>query len=140
MNVRNIRQTKGISPKDALSLSIKGDFSKMMVPVIVRMANLSAVEFVDNMENRETGASFLIGTIEMFVPLSGMMNVEEEIAKIEAEIERYQKFLKGVEAKLSNEKFVSNAPEQVVKMELKKKSDATQKIENLQKSLAELKK
>ena len=140
MNVRNIRQTKGISSKDALSLSIKGDFSKMMVPVIVRMANLSAVEFVDNMENRETGASFLIGTIEMFVPLSGMMNVEEEIAKIEAEIERYQKFLKGVEAKLSNEKFVSNAPEQVVKMELKKKSDATQKIENLQKSLAELKK
>ena len=140
MNVRNIRQTKGISPKDALSLSIKGDLSKMMVPVIVRMANLSAVEFVDNMENRETGASFLIGTIEMFVPLSGMMNVEEEIAKIEAEIERYQKFLKVVEAKLSNEKFVSNAPEQVVKMELKKKSDATQKIENLQKSLAELKK
>lgn len=139
MNVRNIRQTKGISPKDALNLSIKGEFSAMMLPIIVRMANLSKVESVDNMENRDSGASFLVGTTEMFIPLSGMINIEEEIAKAEAEIERYQKFLKGVEAKLSNEKFVNNAPEQVVKMELKKKSDATQKIENLQMSLQKLK-
>lgn len=138
MNVRNIRQTKGISPKEPLSLVIKGDFAQTMAPVVERMANISQIEFVQQMENRDAGASFLVGTIECFIPLSGMMNVEEEIEKIKGEIERYQKFLKGVQAKLSNEKFVNNAPEQVVKMELKKQSDATQKIENLQKSLSEL--
>jgi valyl-tRNA synthetase len=82
----------------------------------------------------------MVDTIEFFVPLTGMVNAEEEIAKMEAEIAHLTKFLKGVEAKLSNERFVQNAPEAVVAMERKKQSDATTKIENLKNSIANLKK
>jgi len=74
------------------------------------------------------------------VPLDGMIDVEAEIAKVEAEILRYQGFLRGVNAKLSNEKFVANAPAQVVETERKKLADATTKIENLKERLAALKK
>lgn len=137
--IRNIRQGKGISPKEPLSLSIKGDFPKEMVSVVERMANISDTSFVDQIENRDSGAAFMVDTVEFFVPLSGMVNVEEEIAKMTAEIEHLTGFLKGVDAKLSNERFVNNAPAAVVEMERKKKSDATTKIENLKKSIQNLK-
>lgn len=139
-SIRNVRQSKNISPKEPLSLIINGQFPEELLPVIRKMANIDSVDYIEGTENRETGVSFLVDTIEMFVPLSGKLNVEEEIGKIESEITRYEKFLKGVQAKLSNEKFVKNAPEAVVKNEEKKRSDATAKLENLRKSLAELKK
>lgn len=138
--LRNIRQSKNISPKEPLTLMINGDFPKKMVPVVKKMANISSVEYKIGTENRESGASFLVGTTEMSVPLAGKLNVAEETAKTLNEIGHFEKFLKGVEAKLSNEKFLKNAPEAVVRMEEKKRSDATAKLENLRKSLAELQK
>lgn len=140
--IRNIRQSKGISPKEGLSLQIKlseGGFSEKILSVVKRMANINEVSVVDVIDNNSVnGASFMVDTIEFFVPLAGMVNAEEEIAKMESEIAHLTKFLKGVEAKLSNEKFVQNAPANVVEMERKKQSDATTKIENLKKSLAKL--
>ena len=76
--------------------------------------------------------------MQFFVPLEGMIDVEAEKAKIVAEIARYEGFLKGVNAKLGNERFVANAPAAVVENERKKQSDATQKLENLKERLAKL--
>ena len=139
-SLRNVRQSKGISPKEKINLVICGEFPKSMLCVLTKMSNLGEISFTASLDNREAGVSFLAGTVQMFVPLQGLLNLEEEISKVESEIDRYEKFLKGVEAKLSNEKFVNNAPEAVVKTELKKKSDATAKLESLRTTLAQLKK
>ena len=87
-----------------------------------------------------TGEVFMVGTTEFNVPLEGMIDVAAEIAKVEAEIQRYEGFLRGVKAKLSNEKFVTGAPAAVVGRERQKQADATTKIENLKARLADLKK
>ena len=137
--LRNIRQKKGISPKEALDLRIKGAFPQEMTGIVRRMGNVGEISFVKDFGGREAGVSFLVGTVEMFVPLAGKTDVQEEIAKAEAEIERLEKFLKGVNAKLSNEKFMQNAPEAVVRGEEKKRADATAKIEGLRKTIEALK-
>ncbi|CCY36103.1 valine--tRNA ligase [Alistipes sp. CAG:831] len=137
--LRNIRQKKGISPKEALDLRIKGASPQEMTGIVRRMGNVGEISFVEDFGGREAGASFLVGTVEMFVPLAGKTDVQEEIAKAEAEIERLEKFLKGVNAKLSNEKFMQNAPEAVVRGEEKKRADATAKIEGLRKTIEALK-
>ena len=80
----------------------------------------------------------MVQTTEFFVALDGMIDVEAERKTIEAEIQRYESFLKGVNAKLNNEKFVANAPAAVVEMERKKLSDATVKISNLKERLSKL--
>ena len=121
--LRNIRQKKGLSPKEALDLRIKGAFPEEMTGIVRRMGNVGEISYVQDFGEREAGASFL---------------VQEEIAKAEAEIERLEKFLKGVNAKLSNEKFMQNAPEAVVQNEKKKLLDATAKIEGLRKTLEAL--
>jgi len=139
-SVRNIRQSKGISPKDALQMQYKGAFPAELVTVLKKMANLTSVTEVPGFENPDSGSSFLAGTVEMFVPLTGMVDVGEEIQKMEAEIRHLEGFLKGVKAKLSNEKFISHAPAAVVEMERKKENDATTKLENLYRALANLKK
>lgn len=136
--LRNIRQKKGISPKEALDLRIKGAFPQEMTGIVRRMGNVGEISFVEDFGGREAGVSFLVGTVEMFVPLAGKTDVQEEIAKAEAEIERLEKFLKGVNAKLSNEKFMQNAPEAVVRGEEKKRADATAKIEGLRKTIEAL--
>ena len=144
--LRNIRQKKGISPKEALDLRIKGAFPHIkgafpqeMTGIVRRMGNVGEISFVEDFGGREAGVSFLVGTVEMLVPLAGKTDVQEEIAKAEAEIERLEKFLKGVNAKLSNEKFMQNAPEAVVRGEEKKRADATAKIEGLRKTIEALK-
>ena len=138
IEIRALRQDKGISPKEALELKVKGNFDKAMFPVIEKMANISGIDVVDSFEGG-SGQSFMVSTIEFFVPLEGMIDVEAEIAKIEAEILRYQGFLRGVNAKLGNERFVASAPAQVVEMERKKYADATAKIEALQERLKDFK-
>ena len=80
----------------------------------------------------------MVGTVQFFVPLEGMIDVEAEKEKILAEITRYEGFLKGVNAKLGNERFVANAPAAVVENERKKQSDATQKLAALKEQLAKL--
>ena len=138
MNVRNIRQTKGISPKDALSLFAKEPYNAAMDAVIKKLANISEINVVAAFDTQAQGVNFMIRTNEFFVPLAEHINVEEEVAKMRAEVEYYEKFLKQVNAKLSNEKFVNNAPENVVALERKKQSDATTKLENLNNRIAAL--
>ncbi len=133
--IRNIRQKKGISPKEPLSLMVKGDFPESLSEVITRMGNISGISRVDEFGGKELGVSFLVGTTEMFVPMEGKADTAEELAKAKADLERYRNFLRGVETKLSNEKFVKNAPEAVVKNEEKKRADALAKIESLTKTV-----
>ena len=136
--VRNIRQQKNISPKEALTLKVKTDFPAAVVPVIEKLANVT-VETADSFGETASGVTFMVKTFEMFVPLTGMVNAEEEIAKLEAAIAYQEKFLESVRKKLSNEKFVSSAPEKVVAMERKKEADSIAKIEAAKASLKVLK-
>ena len=137
-NIRGIRQQKNISPKESLGLKIKGAFSEETLPVIKKLANISDVEMVEDFGDA-SGVSFILGTVEMFVPLTGLVNVDEEIAKVEAELEYQKKFLEGVRKKLSNESFVAHAPEKVVAVERKKEADALSRIESYESQLNALK-
>ena len=139
MNVRNIRQSKNISPKDALELYVKQPYGKEMNPVIEKLGNISAIKIVDTFETQAQGVNFMVGTTEFFVPLAEHINVEEELAKMQKELEYQEKFLASVMAKLSNEKFVSKAPAKVIELENKKKADAESKIESLKGRIAQLK-
>ena len=95
---------------------------------------------IDNVAEKDgAAASFLVGTAEFAVPLADNINVEEEIKKIEADLKYYEGFLASVMKKLSNEKFVNNAPAKVIEMERKKQADAEAKIATLRESLAALK-
>ena len=136
--VRALRQAKNIAPKEPLRLQVKGAFPAVMTPLVQKMAFVSDIEAVDAFSG--AGEVFMVGTTEFNVPLEGMIDVAAEVAKIEAEIQRFEGFLRGVNAKLSNEKFVANAPAKVVETERKKLADATTKMENLQARLAALKK
>ncbi|MBR5856232.1 MAG: valine--tRNA ligase, partial [Bacteroidales bacterium] len=138
MNVRNIRQTKGISPKEPLEIFAQLPYDSSMDAVVKKLANISSITTVDAFDSKAQGVNFMIRTNNFFVPLNEHINVDEEVAKMKAEIEYYEKFLKQVNGKLSNEKFVNNAPENVVAIERKKQADATAKIENLQNSIAAL--
>ena len=130
VNVRNIRQSKGISPKEPLSLYVKSDFPESMASVINKMAN-AELKSVAGEGAISSGISFMVGTVEFCVPIDGMVDSAEELKKIDAELQHLEAFLKSVNAKLSNEKFVANAPVQVLELERKKKSDAETKIEKL---------
>ena len=138
MNIRNIRQSKQISPKAALAIFAKAPYNNSMDAIIKKLANITEINVVDAFDTDAQGANFMIKTSEFFVPLNEHINVEEEVAKMKAEIEYYEKFLKQVNGKLSNEKFVNNAPENVVAMERKKQADATTKLENLHNRIAAL--
>ena len=138
MNIRNIRQSKQISPKEALAISAKAPYNSSMDAIIKKLANISEINVVDAFDADAQGMNFMIKTSEFFVALNEHINVEEEVAKMKAEIEYYERFLKQVNGKLSNEKFVNNAPENVVAMERKKQSDATTKLENLHNRIAAL--
>ena len=136
--IRALRQSKNISPKESLELKIKGAFNPELSSILEKLANISSVEVVSDLSQFTDGQILMVGTVEFFVPLAGMINVEEEIAKAKAEIERYKKFYNSVNAKLSNERFVANAPAAVVELERKKLSDAQTKIENLEKVIENL--
>jgi valyl-tRNA synthetase len=135
--VRNVRQSKNVSPKEALELKVKGDFPMEVISVVTKLGNVNVSEAEGDMS---TAQRFMVRTVEMFVPMAGLINVEEEIKKLEADLAYYQKFLNSVRGKLSNERFVANAPEAVVAVERKKESDALSKIESITASLNALKK
>ena len=137
--LRGIRQQKNISPKEALEVKFKGAFPVRMLPVVCKLANISNASIVEDFGATAEGVSQMIRTVEMYVPLTGKVNVEEEIAKIEAELEYQKKFLESVRRKLSNESFVAHAPEKVVAMERKKEADSLSKIEGYESQLKALK-
>ena len=137
-NIRNIRASKNISPKESLNLQITGEHNSEFDSVIEKLANIKNIELVNE---KVTGAvSFMVGTTEYAVPIGNLINIEEEIAKMEEEIKYLQGFLKSVGAKLSNEKFVANAKPEIVENERKKQADAESKIKTLQESIEALKK
>jgi valyl-tRNA synthetase len=136
--VRMVRSSKNIAPKEQLPLQAVGQNRyEAFNAVISKMANLSSIEVVS--EKDATASAFMIGTDEFAVPLGNMIDVDAEIQKMEAQLQHLEGFLQGVLKKLSNERFVANAPEQVVAMERKKQSDSEEKIAALKESIAALK-
>ncbi len=137
--IRTIRLQKNIAQKEALSLQVVGENPvKSYNAIITKLCNLSSIEVVEN--KAEGSASFMVGTTEYAVPLGSLINVEEELNKLEAELKYNEGFLQSVLKKLSNEKFVSKAPAAVIEMERKKQADAESKIASLKESIAALKK
>ena len=134
--IRNIRNTKQISPKETLTLSVKVNSTlayKDYVNIINKLANISEVNFVD--EPIPGAGAFMAGKDEFFVPLENNIDAGAERERISKEIEYLQGFLKSVEAKLSNERFVQNAKTEVVENERRKKDDAVSKIAILEAGL-----
>ena len=138
-NVRSIRLQKNIAQKETLELQVVGENPvDAFNLVIMKMCNLSAIDVVDT--KTEGAASFMVGTTEYAVPLGNMIDVEAEIARMEAELKHKEGFLQGVLKKLGNEKFVNNAPAAVLELERKKQADAESIINSLKESIAALKK
>ena len=136
--IRMVRNQKNIAPKEALELQAVGqNHYETYNAVITKMANVSAINVVT--EKDATASAFMIGTDEFAVPLGNMIDVDAEIEKMEAQLKHLEGFLQGVMKKLSNERFVANAPEAVVAMERKKQSDSEEKIAALRESIAALK-
>ena len=138
-NIRSIRLQKNIAQKEALELQVIGENPvAAFSAVITKMCNLSSIDIVEN--KADGAASFMVGTTEYAVPLGNMIDVEAEIARMEAELKHKEGFLQGVLKKLGNEKFVNNAPAAVLEMERKKQADAESIIKSLKESIAALKK
>jgi valyl-tRNA synthetase len=137
--IRNVRNSKQISPKEALSLFIKCNSEVKYLDyqnIIAKLANINEFNLVD--EKLTGAASFMAGRDEFFIPLAGNIDVEAEKESLKKEIDYLQGFLKSVNAKLSNERFVQNAKPEVVANEQNKKDDAEAKIKILEESLAAL--
>ena len=137
-SVRMVRSQKNIAPKEALDLqAVNQNNYAAFNAAIQKMANISAISIVT--EKDATSSAFMIGIDEFAVPLGALIDVDAEIEKQEAQLAHLEGFLAGVLKKLSNERFVANAPEQVVAMERKKQSDSEEKIAALKESIAALK-
>ena len=136
--VRNVRKQKNLPNKEQLTLQAVGGLNNPLVAIIIKLAGLDKIETVS--EKDATAAAFMVGTAEFAVPLAGSIDVEEEIKKLEADLEYTRGFLASVDKKLSNERFVANAPEAVVANERKKKADAESKIATMEQALQQLKK
>ena len=137
--VRTVRNQKNIAPKVELELDVIGQNNyEAYNSVIIKMANLKAIEVVT--EKRGDASGFMVGTDSFAVPVGDLIDVAAEIEKQEKELKHLEGFLIGIKKKLSNEKFVANAPEAVIERERKKQSDSEEKIAALKASLEELRK
>ena len=136
--IRTVRKQKQIPQRDALELDVQAGHDPALDAVIIKMGNISEIRTVE--EKNPSASAFIVGKVEYSIPLEGKVNVEEEVAKLNKDLEYYTKFLAGVEKKLGNERFVANAPEAVVAMERKKKADAEAKLATIRASLAALSK
>lgn len=134
--VRGVRAAKNIPPKEMLELRVIGEKPSEIASLVMKMANLS--EFKAAGEKDPAASTFMVGTTEFNVPLAASLDVEAERAKIKKDLEYYKGFKASVEKKLSNERFVNNAPAAVVEVERKKLADAEMKIASLSASLAAL--
>ncbi len=140
-NIRKIRAEKNISMKEAIELIVvdkEGNVNKEFDSVIMKLCNVSSVNYVT--ENPQDAFGFLVKAVEFFIPVTDNIDTEAELKKLEEELKYAQGFLKSVEAKLSNEKFVNGAPAAVVDKERKKKSDSEAKIKVLEQQIAALRK
>jgi valyl-tRNA synthetase len=138
-SVRTIRKEKNIAARDPLTLIVNSDsdaFSSFSRSIVQRLCNVASVEFVTSQV--AGAASFMVGTTEFYIPVEGRIDKGAERERITKEIEYYNGFLKAVNAKLSNGRFVDNAPPSVVETEKKKRSDAEMKLSSLKEQLAGL--
>ncbi len=138
-DIRTVRKNKDILIREKIKLlilSTEDSYDIEFLPVVSKLSNLSEVLFVS--EKQEGTASFIVGTTEHFIPLSRKLDTEEEIIKIQADLNYIRGFLVNVMKKLDNERFVKNAPESVLELERKKKSDAESKIKSLEEALKSL--
>jgi len=135
-NVRAVRKEKQLPLKDSVELAIKAEnngFNMEFLPVIKKLCNISDVKFVT--VKLENSAAFMVGTTEFYIPLGDKIDVEAEMTRIEADLAYYRGFLESVMKKLNNERFVKNAPQNVIELEQKKKSDTELKISALEEAL-----
>ncbi|MDG1850026.1 MAG: valine--tRNA ligase [Flavobacteriales bacterium] len=136
--IRTIRKEKNIANKDQVALFVKlnEDTDQSFDSVISKLGNLSDLSYVD--EKVEGALSFRVKSNEYYIPLVGAVNIEEEIATLTQELDYTKGFLNSVMKKLSNERFVNNAPEQVIANERKKQTDAEAKIKTIEEQLSSL--
>ncbi|MBR1770165.1 MAG: valine--tRNA ligase [Bacteroidales bacterium] len=139
-SIRGLRNSKGLSPKQVLQCYIKESGSKDLIlkyeSIITKLANIDRINFVS--DKQEGTLSLMVRTTEIFIPVSQNINKEEEIKKINEQIKYYEGFIVSINKKLSNEKFVNNAPEKVVALERKKLADCETKLNALKQELASL--
>ena len=131
--IRSIRLQKNIANKEPLKLQIVGQYNIAFDSIIIKSCNLESITTVEQKD--ANAVSFLVGTVEYAIPLENLIDTDEEIKKLEAEIKYYEGFLTTVLKKLSNEQFVANAKPEVVEMERKKQSDAESKLKSLNENL-----
>ena len=138
-SVRNVRNQKNLPQKEALTLRVIVDenYPAEFAPVLVKMANLAAIEAVT--EKDPAAAAFIVKTTQYFVPMAGKIDTEAERKKLSDDLAYYEGFLASVMKKLSNERFVSSAPEKVVANERAKQADTEAKIAALKAQLSALK-
>jgi valyl-tRNA synthetase len=137
--IRSVRKSKEIPIKEQIWLLIRSDkesFDIEFLPVIIKLCNLEGVSFIS--EKQAGAVSFMVGTTEFFIPLGSGIDVEGEIVKLGEDLDYYRGFLASVMKKLENERFVQNAPINVLELEKRKKSDAVSKIKSLEERLKEL--
>ena len=134
--IRAVRLQKNIPNKEHLNLQVIGGHNIEMNAIIIKLGNLESIQPVT--EKAPGSISFLVGTTEFAIPMGSLINVKEEIEKMEADILYYQGFLASVAKKLSNERFVANAKPEVVDAERKKQADAESKIASLKEGIASL--
>ncbi|MDR1517547.1 MAG: class I tRNA ligase family protein [Dysgonamonadaceae bacterium] len=150
-HIRNIRASKNISPKERLTLQVNNGHNADYNEIIKKLANVGIAPLNPPSEGKQVpvegdlggkagAVSFMVGICEYAVPVGNLINADEEIKKMEAEITRLEGFLKSVNTKLSNEKFVANAKPEVVENERKKQADTESKIKALRESIDGLKK
>ncbi|MDO5510003.1 MAG: valine--tRNA ligase [Weeksellaceae bacterium] len=129
--IRNLRNEKGISPKEVLEIRTNS-LDNLFPEIIQKLAN---TQLQNSDEDMQSWQSFRVGTLELFADIGSFIDTEAELQKLQQEKEYQQKFLESVRKKLSNEKFVSGAPEQVVAMERKKESDSLEKLALIEKQM-----
>ena len=134
--VRNIRASKNIPPKEVLTLYFEGADTYEYAELLQKLGN---VAISINGDSNANCAKFIVGTTEYAIPMDAFINVDEELKKLEADLAHQQGFLKGVMAKLGNERFVANAKPEVVELERKKKADAESRIASIEEAIKALK-
>ena len=139
--VRNVRASKNIPQKERLTLYFEGADTYEYASLLEKLANVtpSLLPCGKDRGGVSTSSKFIVGTTEFAIPMDAFINVEEELKKLEADLAHQQGFLKGVMAKLSNERFVANAKPEIVELERKKKSDAESRIASIEQAIAALK-
>lgn len=135
--IRNLRAKKNLSPKEELELHTEANLSDVSKAVITKLANITSYQHQQPREDAEM-VTFQIETSLFGIPVAGLVDVAAEIEKLKADQVHLQKFLKGVQSKLNNPKFVDKAPEAVVAMERKKEQDAITKLQTIQTRLDSL--